>query len=244
VEVGERWHRGQLSVAQEHHATQITLSQMQRLRRLVPLSRSHGQRAIVAAVEHEEHDLGARVVADLLAMDGWEVDFLGADNPTADLVTFIKERQPRIVLLSATMPEHLLYAGQAVAQLRALPEAPVVLLGGRATRARPEEASAIGADILVDDAWDVVQQARRFATAPGSAVTSLDDILHDLGAHIRALRRSRHWSQQQLGDTAGLDRSYINGVEHGKQNLTLGAIHKLATALDVPLDQLLFASRP
>src|SRR5688500_3708756 len=79
VEIGERWHRHEIDVAQEHLATQITLGQMQRLRATVPAPRSNGRHAVVAAVEDEHHDIGARVVADFLAMDGWAVDFLGAN---------------------------------------------------------------------------------------------------------------------------------------------------------------------
>jgi transcriptional regulator with XRE-family HTH domain len=64
-------------------------------------------------------------------------------------------------------------------------------------------------------------------------------VLQTLGERIRTLRRQRRWSQKQLGAAAGLERSYINGVEHGRQNLTIGAVHRLATALEVPLEQLL-----
>jgi transcriptional regulator with XRE-family HTH domain len=74
------------------------------------------------------------------------------------------------------------------------------------------------------------------------APRSLDQLLVHLGQRIQALRRARRWSQQQLGDTAGLHRSYVNAVEQGRQNLTLGAVVKLAAALDEPLDGLLFPS--
>ena len=46
-------------------------------------------------------------------------------------------------------------------------------------------------------------------------------------------------SQQALADAADLDRTYISAVEHGKQNVTVGAIVKLSLALKIPLNQLL-----
>jgi transcriptional regulator with XRE-family HTH domain len=42
-----------------------------------------------------------------------------------------------------------------------------------------------------------------------------------------------------LAQAADLDRTYISAVEHGKQNLTLAAVMRLAEALDVPFEQLL-----
>jgi transcriptional regulator with XRE-family HTH domain len=52
------------------------------------------------------------------------------------------------------------------------------------------------------------------------------------------LRAARGWTQQDLAQAAGLDRTYISGVEHGKQNPTIGALLRLATALGAPLDRL------
>jgi len=42
-----------------------------------------------------------------------------------------------------------------------------------------------------------------------------------------------------LASSCGLDRTYISAVEHGKQNLTIGAAVKLADALNTSLVSLL-----
>jgi transcriptional regulator with XRE-family HTH domain len=55
---------------------------------------------------------------------------------------------------------------------------------------------------------------------------------------VQELRSARGWTQQELADAAGLDRTYISGLEHGKQNPTIGALLRLATALAAPLDRL------
>ena len=68
---------------------------------------------------------------------------------------------------------------------------------------------------------------------------SLNEHLQSLGRKVQEIRRDLGWNQQQLADNADLDRTYISAVEHGKQNLTLGAIVKLADALGVELVQLL-----
>jgi transcriptional regulator with XRE-family HTH domain len=72
----------------------------------------------------------------------------------------------------------------------------------------------------------------------------LSRLLGTIGAAIRELRRARGLTQQQLGEAADLDRSYVSAVEQGRQNLSLGAILRLAHALDVPLNTVLFPDRP
>ena len=51
-------------------------------------------------------------------------------------------------------------------------------------------------------------------------------------------------TQQQLADASELDRTYISLVEHGKQNLSLDAVLKIANALEVPLSDLLALPSP
>ena len=60
-----------------------------------------------------------------------------------------------------------------------------------------------------------------------------------MGQKVQEIRRDLGGNQQQLADSADLDRTYMSAVEHGKQNLTLGAIVKLADGLGVELKQLL-----
>ena len=60
-----------------------------------------------------------------------------------------------------------------------------------------------------------------------------------MGRNIRDARSSRKMTQQQLADQAGLDRTYISLVEHGKQNITISAIVNIAEALDIPVNQLI-----
>ena len=58
------------------------------------------------------------------------------------------------------------------------------------------------------------------------------------GKNIRRIREGLGLSQEELGDTAKLDRSYIGGVERGERNPSLSAILSLSTALRIPASQL------
>jgi len=65
-----------------------------------------------------------------------------------------------------------------------------------------------------------------------------DRLLRGLGWRVRQLRESKRWTQEVLADRAGLDRSYIAGIEAGLRNPSTKALAKLARALGVTLSQL------
>ena len=58
------------------------------------------------------------------------------------------------------------------------------------------------------------------------------------GTRLRALRRARGLSQEGLAHEAGMDRSYVGGVERGTRNVSLVNLARLARALGVTLSQL------
>lgn len=53
------------------------------------------------------------------------------------------------------------------------------------------------------------------------------------GEQVRATRKELGWSQEELADACGLDRTYIGGVERGERNVSLLNIFKIAQALKV-----------
>ena len=59
-----------------------------------------------------------------------------------------------------------------------------------------------------------------------------------IGTRIRAIRASRHLSQERLGELAGTDRQTINRVELGHVSTRIDTLMRIAAALDVPLAEL------
>jgi len=58
-----------------------------------------------------------------------------------------------------------------------------------------------------------------------------NDVLVELGSRIREKRKSLGWTQEDLADNAGIDRSYIGGVERGERNLTVTVLSRICLAL-------------
>ena len=63
--------------------------------------------------------------------------------------------------------------------------------------------------------------------------------LRDFGRWLRLLRQSRHLSQEQLGDRAGIDRAVIGRIERGEVNVGIAYLWQLADALEMRVQDLL-----
>lgn len=70
-------------------------------------------------------------------------------------------------------------------------------------------------------------------------------ILSAFGKRVRAAREARDWSQEDLAHEAGLDRTYVGGVERGERNVALLNLNRLAAALNQDFgDFFPFEARP
>ncbi|RYE62215.1 MAG: XRE family transcriptional regulator [Oxalobacteraceae bacterium] len=65
------------------------------------------------------------------------------------------------------------------------------------------------------------------------------DVRHRLAANMRRLRKERGWSQETLADEAGLDRTYVSGIERIVRNPTITVIDRVSVALECRLGDLL-----
>ena len=65
------------------------------------------------------------------------------------------------------------------------------------------------------------------------------DVRDRLAANMKRLRKERGWSQEALADAAGLDRTYISGIERKVKNPTITVVDRVAVALGCRLGDLL-----
>jgi methanogenic corrinoid protein MtbC1/DNA-binding XRE family transcriptional regulator len=236
--IGDLWRAGDINVAHEHLATQITLAQMERLRSSIETRPFAGPRALIACAQGEEHLVGARMAADFLMLDGWRVDFLGADVPASHLVELIDQRRPQVVGVSVTMRQNLKHAWRAIEGIAALGSAPKIILSGQAVLSGALKRDAKCHCAVAKDAGDGVTLARTLLKTEGPKAV-LHEYLAELGRRIRELRTRRGWTQQSLAAATRLTRAYLVAVEGGKQNVTLDVVIRIANGLGVTPDQLL-----
>ena len=103
--VGRLWARGDISVADEHLATQISLRVLALQREAQRTTRGRqGRKAMLAAPEGEVHVVALQMVANLLRDAGYTVLMLGGDVPLDALAESAARHEPEVICLSATMP--------------------------------------------------------------------------------------------------------------------------------------------
>ncbi|MBE6910243.1 MAG: homocysteine methyltransferase [Ruminococcaceae bacterium] len=114
---------------------------------------------LVATVRGDVHDIGKNIVKTVLENYGYDVLDLGRDVAPEAVVEAVRERNIRLVGLSALMTTTLPSMEETVAQLRRLPNPPKVFVGGAVVT--PEYAQRIGADYYAKDAKASVEIAKK-----------------------------------------------------------------------------------
>lgn len=161
-EIGRLWQTNQISVAQEHYCSAATQTIMSQLYPYIFQGMRKGRSVVVACVGGELHEIGARMVADLFEMQGWDSHFLGANTPPESILRTVAERRPDVLALSATITGHISLVGDLIRQLREkVPQPPRVFVGGYAFNLSPKLWHKVGADGFAPNAAAAVRAAER-----------------------------------------------------------------------------------
>ncbi|MCY0987848.1 cobalamin-dependent protein [Nannocystis sp. ILAH1] len=159
--IGDMWMRNEITIAEQHVATALAQSVLGALYPEFPWP-PPGPRAVIACVAGEHHELGARMVADLLTLDGWDGMFLGADVADDALLERVAQTRPGLVVLSLTMPTRRRALAPLVGRLRRLPSSPKILVGGSAMLGRELSDLPASAGAVLSSARAAVDWARRW----------------------------------------------------------------------------------
>jgi MerR family transcriptional regulator, light-induced transcriptional regulator len=158
-QVGVLWQENRISVAEEHLATAVTEALMAELyTEMFSAAGTAGRTVVAACADSERHEVGLRMICDLLELEGWDTSYLGASVPPASLVEMVAERRPDVVALSAALLPHVARLEETIEALRQrlAEEAPLLMVGGRPFVEDPALAARIGADLTATDAADAV----------------------------------------------------------------------------------------
>ncbi len=115
IEIGEMWHRGEISISIEHYATTYLRGRLLGLLQAYP-HRHDMPMIMVGCAPGERHEIGALIFAVMLRQQGFNAVYLGQDVPVEDIVqTALQERAAMICLSANTAASAL-----ALRQVQAL----------------------------------------------------------------------------------------------------------------------------
>lgn len=114
-DLGERWERGEVTVAQEHFAANLLRGRLLGLAR--GWDRGSGPRALLACPPGELHDLALIAFGIALHGRGWRITFLGPDTPVPTIAETAAGLDPQLVVLSAVDPARFQEVADTLASL-------------------------------------------------------------------------------------------------------------------------------
>lgn len=142
-DLGERWARGEASIAQEHFASTVLRGRMLGLAR--GWGRGVGPLALLACLPGELHDLGLIAFGLALRSRGWRIAYLGTDTPLQTVQDAARSLAPALVVLTSVTDDRI---RPVEAELRKLASEHRLALGGNA--AADGGGTELGALILND----------------------------------------------------------------------------------------------
>ncbi|MGL4522948.1 MAG: MerR family transcriptional regulator [Bacilli bacterium] len=130
-EVGDLWHAGVISTAQEHFSSQFLRTRIGMLLHSIPPNPFLPKVICVCGV-NETHEMGILLFTLFLRRKGFDVVYLGAAIQSEDLPDVIKKVQPGFLFMSATIEENVVPTWELVQSVeKSFPNLEVGL-GGRA----------------------------------------------------------------------------------------------------------------
>ena len=148
LDLGQRWHDGEINTTTEHFASSYIQGRLRQLMSLAGTNR-HGQRVIVACAPHDQHEIGAMMLAVMLRREGYLVYYVGANTPVADLAAMARAVRPAAVMVSASSLDSVQFLLEQRAHLDGI--APVVAFGGHGFDEDPRRAELAGGVYLGND---------------------------------------------------------------------------------------------
>lgn len=182
--VGEGWYRGEVTVQQEHFASELARRRLESLIAATPAPTRPG-RILAGAPPEERHELNLLMLALLLRRQGWDVVYLGANVPVEQLASAIDTAQPQLIVASA---QQLHTAATLLEFARFLQTAGIPLaFGGRIFNLIPALRARVPGHFLGDHLSEAPQVVEQLMSSPAPLVpveAALETFRHTL-AHFR-----------------------------------------------------------
>ena len=152
-----------ITSTQEHLATRINRTIVDQLQNKLPHRPRKNKKIVVSSAQGQLHELGAQIMADLFESDGWEVKFLGGGLTNDDILAFINECAPDILLIYGTAPKQAPDVRRlidTIKDINAWPNMKIMVSGGLFNRADGLW-QEIGADLFAATALEALQAASK-----------------------------------------------------------------------------------
>ena len=158
-EVGRLWEMNIMDISQEHYFSNVTQQIMSQLYPYINTKEKNGYSCISLSVNGDFHNIGIRMVTDLLEAEGWKTYYLGSNIPTQNVIKTVKDRKADMLVISATMAFNLDSVSNLIKAVRSAKECKniKIIVGGLAFNIDKHLWKTVGADGYASTAEETVK---------------------------------------------------------------------------------------
>jgi methanogenic corrinoid protein MtbC1 len=157
-EVGVLWEKGSLDVGKEHVISEAVRDRKIVIKLKEKKTKDKGYSMLALTSGPEMHNIGLRMITDMLEIHGWDVIYLGSNVPVMSLITAIEIEEPDVVAVSVTLPYHMESAKHLIAAVKNHfgEKAPKIIVGGGAFTNCKDVCKETGADYYGKGVEDII----------------------------------------------------------------------------------------
>jgi len=186
-----------ISVGNLNMATRLNRSITDQLTARLTRKAPDGRKVLIFCGDDEPEELGGQICADMFESDGWTVRFAGGGVPEDEVLKFLGDFRPDLLVMFATLPSNVPAVRKLIDYLREVNSCPnmqVMCCGGIYKRAEGL-AEEIGADLYAPDAAEAV----RVAAAHPSKKATVDQQTVGRMRRIRKAAARREQTTKRVG---------------------------------------------
>lgn len=160
-EVGNCWELGKVDIWKEHYITEVILDIMRELKVKFKRLQPNNYTILSLTPGSELHNIGLKMLSDLLEIDGWNVSYIGSNVPVNSVLQAIEMVKPHILAISVTMPYHIDSACHTITAIKSNPgkKLPQIIIGGNAFINCNDVCNETGADFYNVNVSDYIKIA-------------------------------------------------------------------------------------
>ena len=119
------------------------------------------KKIFIGCPAEEYHEIGARMIADIFILNGYDAIFVGANTPREEIRDAINSLKPAYIGICITNYFTLIEAEKAISLIKEHTEfTGKILVGGQAFLSNPDNYKKIGADLLIQNYGDIEKLAK------------------------------------------------------------------------------------
>lgn len=161
--VGNKWANADISVGEEHSATSICQRVMSNYYPRIIKHINKKQKILVTTSPNELHEVGARMLSDMLELNGYDVTFLASNTTIQEKLETIEEEDIDYIIISTTMVSNIVKTKEIVSKIKEKFKlnSPKIIIGGQAYLTDNNTNNFIEADYLlhnVDELLNILKE--------------------------------------------------------------------------------------